>query len=134
MGYDYGTYKGQLQNKKSLAPVITIVLNFDEKRWNKPKSIWEQIKIPDEMKQYVQDYRVEVFDIAYLEDEIIDAFSSDFKLVARFFKERRLNPKGCILTDGTTEIRHVEAVLKFLEAFTKDAKYGEVYRKILKPL
>ncbi len=24
--------------------------------------------------------------------------------------------------------------MKFLEAFTKDAKYGEVYRKILEPL
>lgn len=50
----------------------------------------------DELAEYVQDYKIHVFDIAFLEDETIEAFTSDFKEIARFFKRKRLgeNPKS----------------------------------------
>ena len=90
LGYDYATYRNCLTNKKLLAPVITIVLNFSDKRWSEPVSLCELMEIPDKMRPFVQDYRIKVFDIAYLEDEVIESFTSDFKIVAKFFKAKRL--------------------------------------------
>lgn len=85
MGYDYGSYRQQLSDNVSfLRPVITIVLNFSMKRWTSGKSLHEILKIPKELKPYVQDYKIYVFDIAFLDDDVINTFTSDFKAVARF--------------------------------------------------
>ena len=94
MGYDYGSYRQQLSDNVSfLRPVITIVLNFSMKRWTSGKSLHEILKIPKELKPYVQDYKIYVFDIAFLDDDVINTFTSDFKAVARFFRQKRLNSK-----------------------------------------
>jgi len=41
----------------------------------------------------IQDYKVKVVDVAFLDDAVIERFTSDFKLVAKFFKSRRLGTK-----------------------------------------
>ena len=38
----------------------------------------------------IQDYKMLVFDISFLDDETIRAFKSDFGIVAKFFKNKRL--------------------------------------------
>ena len=68
--------------------MITIVLNFSMKRWTSGKSLHEILKIPKELKPYVQDYKIYVFDIAFLDDDVINTFTSDFKAVARFFRQK----------------------------------------------
>lgn len=42
--------------------------------------------LPSDLAKYVQDYKINVFDIAFLKDEVIEKFTSDFKAVARFSK------------------------------------------------
>lgn len=124
MGYDYSSYRQQITNKtEKLYPVITIVLNFTNQKWNVAKSIQELIHIPEEFAKYVQDYRIRVFDIAFLEDEAINQFQSDFKVIARFFKDKRL---GNTDPDDETCIRHAEAVADFLSVFTNDHVYKEI--------
>ena len=54
------------------------------------------MNVSEKQKGYIQDYRITVFDIAYLEDETIEKFRSDFKHVAQFFKCRRLNDKDAL--------------------------------------
>ena len=54
------------------------------------------MNIPDEFKSYVQDYKVMVFDIAFLEDEVIERFTSDFKLIAKFFQKQTFRKTGFI--------------------------------------
>ncbi len=132
MGYDYASYQGQLKREQRLSLVVTIVLNFSEKRWKKPKSLHKLMNIPKEMKPYVQDYHIEVFDIAYLEDKVIEQFTSDFKVVARFFKEKRLRSEENFLEKDTTVIKHVEAVMELLKVFTGDTRYEELYEEKLK--
>ncbi len=132
MGYDFASYQGQLKKNNKLSPVVTIVLNFSDKRWRKPKSLHKLMNITEELEPYVQDYRIEVFDIAYLEDKVIEQFTSDFKVVARFFKEKRLRHQESFLEKDTTVIKHVEAVMELLKVFTGDTRYTELYQERLK--
>ncbi len=125
MGYDYATYRSQLSNKKELIPTITIVLNFSEKRWNKPTNLHGLLKLPKGLKHLVQDYEVKVYDIAFLEDDVIEKFASDFKIVAKYLKNRRLRKLNLVVEDQQ-EINHVEAVLDLFRVFTQDDRYEEL--------
>ena len=125
MGYDYTTYRAMVEQGKELSPVITIVLNFTDKRWNKATSLLEMFDIPEKLKQYVVDYKIKVFDVAFLEDDVIESFTSDFKLVAKFFKLKRLGKMDEIIHDET-EIVHIEAVLDLLKVFSDDIHYEEI--------
>lgn len=132
MGYDYTTYRNMTDNKKRVNPVITIVLNFTNKKWDAPKSLHELLQVSEEMSTYVQDYGIKVYDIAFLEDEIIEQFTSDFKHIVRFFKLKRLGRATEALEDDITPIKHVEAVLDMFRAFSKDERYIDVYTEELK--
>lgn len=130
MGYDYTKYRSQIdRNKYPLLPVITIVLNFSDKPWNNTKSLHSIMNIPDEFKSYVQDYEVKVFDITFLEDEVIERFTSDFKLVAKFFKNRRLG-KTDLFEDE--KIIHVQELMDFLAVFTNDNRYKDIKTELMK--
>lgn len=128
MGYDYGSYRAQMDHREKLHPVLTIVLNFTDRRWEEnAKSIYGSMEIPEYMKGYVQDYRILVFDIAFLTDETIEQFGSDFKAVARFFKNKRLKQQA---GDDMMELKHPEAVVELLSAFTQDKRYENAVPKI----
>ena len=123
MEYDVGTYRQQIiDREEKLTPVITIVLNMTDKKWNKAKSIYEMLDLDLEMAKYVQDYKIHVFDVAFLEDEVIESFTSDFKEIARFFKKKRLGENP--LT-SENELKHPYAIMEFLSVFTQDKSYME---------
>lgn len=121
MGYDYGSYRYQIDKKESLHPVVTLVLNFSNERWEKNKSLHQMLQLPDEWKRYVQDYKIHVFDIAFLEDDVIEKFRSDFKMVAQFFKDKRMGKDS--FEGNETILNHAEEFLEFLFIFTKDPIY-----------
>ena len=129
MGYDYGSYRQQIVDEKKLHPVITIVLNFTDKIWSGKKRLLELLDIPRGFEGFVQDYKINVFDIAYLEDETIETFTSDFKLVSRFFKNKRLGLDA--MNDDTTEMKHPEELMELLSVFTGDSSYEKVIPEIL---
>ena len=60
--------------------------------------------IPKEIKSQMQDYRIQVYDVAYLPKDIRRRFTSDFKIVADFFAER--NRKD--YKPSMEKIEHVE--------------------------
>ena len=125
IGYDGASYKSQLQaNAASIAPVVTIVLYFGEKHWCKERNIKSLMNIPKELDPYVNDYKMEVFEIAWLTDEQLEMFKSDFKVVARFFVNKRRDPD--YVADDPTEIQHVDEVLKLLSVMTGDRDYEKV--------
>ncbi len=121
ISYDGASYKKQLlSDNKEMHPVMTLVLYFGDKRWKYPKNLKGNMVIPEGMEHVVNDYPINLFEIAYLPDEVIDKFTSDFGIVARFFKNRRENKE--YLNDKTT-IKHVDEMLKFLHAVTGDNRY-----------
>ncbi len=133
MRYDAATYDGQVENKcKCLLPAITIVLNLGDTAWNKPKNLVGLMDIPPELEPFVQDYRMEVFDVAFLDDEVINRFRSDFGIVARFLKNRREKPQDRTLFRDARVIKHVQAVMDFLTAVTGDDEYSRLYEESLK--
>ena len=128
IGYDGASYKSQLQaNAAPIAPVVTIVLYFGEKHWCKERNIKSLMNIPKELDPYVNDYKMEVFEIAWLTDEQLEMFKSDFKVVARFFVNKRRNPD--YVADDPTEIQHVDEVLKLLNVMTGDKRYEKIFQK-----
>ena len=134
ISYDGASYKQQLldndagkNKKKNLYPVVTLVLYFGtEKKWFDHKNLLSCFDVTEELKPFVSDYKINVFNIAWLNDKTIDMFQSDFKIVAKYFQTVRLKKdyKG-----STEEIRHVDALLKMLSALTGDNSFEDVYNE-----
>lgn len=125
IGYDGAAYKSELLNKEEhFYPVVTVVLYFGTEHWRTRKSLLECFEVPEELAPYVNDYKVNVFEISYLTDEQIQMFTSDFKIVAEFFTGKRKNPD--YVPDSTEKINHVDEVLKLLSAVTRDEQYMEI--------
>ena len=125
IGYD----GSQLQDKrKEILPVMTIVLYFGtEHRWYGKRNIKGLMKIPEGLDDYINDYKMQVFEVAWLTEEQISRFRSDFKIVANFFVQKRKNKD--YIPDDPTEIKHIDEVLKLLQVMTGDEHYKEVIRK-----
>lgn len=114
IGYDGTAYRSQLQDKrKEILPVMTIVLYFGtEHRWYGKRNIKGLMKIPEGLDDYINDYKMQVFEVAWLTEEQISRFRSDFKIVANFFVQKRKNKD--YIPDDPTEIKHIDEVLKLL--------------------
>lgn len=121
IGYDGTAYRSQLQDKrKEILPVMTIVLYFGtEHRWYGKRNIKGLMKIPEGLDDYINDYKMQVFEVAWLTEEQISRFRSDFKIVANFFVQKRKNKD--YIPDDPTEIKHIDEVLKLLQVMTGDS-------------
>ena len=127
ISYDGASYKQELldKNLKQKYPVATLVLYFGtDSKWKAPKRLHDCFKIPEELKPFVSDYKINVFNIAWLSDETIDMFKSDFKFVAKYFQTKRLNKQYVPTND---EITHVDSLLKMFIALTGDNYFESVY-------
>ena len=98
IGYDGASYRSQLlKERKEILPVMTIVLYFGTKHhWYSQKNIKGLMKIPKELENYINDYEMKIFEIAWLSEAEIDRFHSDFKVVANFFVQKRKNKSRMI--------------------------------------
>lgn len=125
IGYDGASYRGQLTKRerdKPKYPVITIVLYFGTKHWNQPRSLHECMRIPKRLKPFVNDYKLNLVEVAFL-DEQLDHFHSDFRIIAEYFINKR---KNIDYVPSAQEIRHVDAFLKLMQALEGDDRYEEV--------
>lgn len=129
IGYDGASYREQIlkaaQRKKY--PVITMVLYFGTERpWRTPLTLSDCMDIPDELEPYFSDYRINVFSIAFLPDEIIKKFTSDFRIIADYFSQVRKN-KNYIPSKKT--MKHVDALLKLMSVMTGDHRFEDAQRE-----
>lgn len=69
-----------------------------------------------------------MFDVGFLEDNVIQHFTSDFKILAKFFKNKRLGNPALADEDPIT---HVNAMMDFLRVFTNDIRYEEIKKNLL---
>lgn len=127
MGYDGAEYRAQLTEHAagSRYPVVTLVLYFGhQKHWDKPLSLKERLSYPPEFEPFVSDYKINLFEIAYLTHEQVELFQSDFRIVADYFVQKR--EKGDYEPDPR-QIRHVQETLQLLSVMTKDHRFEEAY-------
>ena len=112
--------------KQPLYPVLTLVLYFGLERWNKAKSLYEAIQIPDNLKRFIPDFSINLIEIAWLEDTVIDKFQSDFKIVAHFFQQLRIHGKASMKMQDSilmNRIDHVLELMRMFSAYTGDPLY-----------
>ncbi|MBO6088949.1 MAG: Rpn family recombination-promoting nuclease/putative transposase [Lachnospiraceae bacterium] len=138
ISYDGSIYRNQLvksseqdsdKKKPKPFPVITLVLYFGTRHWSSGKSLHEVLEIPEDIKEYVSDYKINVIEVAFLNQKQIDLFQSDFKIIADFFVQKRKN-EDYVPTDDPIE--HVDEVLKMLEIMVGDDRYPQVLEALNK--
>ena len=129
IGYDGASYRAQLLKEESPHPVITLVLYFGEERWNGRRSLMECLTVPERLEPFVSDYKINVFEIAYLEDRQLEKFKSDFKIVADFFIQQRITRD---YKPSKEKMRHVDEILKLLEVLSNDKRFSKIDIKELK--
>ena len=131
IGYDGASYKDMYirAEKEKIRPVpaITLVLYFGNERWNRNRKLSDIITVPSGLDAYFNDYKINVVEVAWLEEEVIKRFRSDFKLLAEFFVNRRKNPN--YRPDGVETIKHVDAMLKLMTVMTGDERYREITKQ-----
>ena len=125
-GYDGAEYVKQSRKEnidKAKYPVITLVLYLGyDKKWNCPKTLFEVLDIDEDIKPYVNDFKINLFEIAYLDREKIDLFKSDFRILADYLYQMRVN-KDYIA--DKTDIAHVDELLTLMSEMTGDNRFEE---------
>lgn len=79
-----------------------------------------------EEKPYFNDHKINLFEIAFLEEEQVQMFKSDFRIVADYFVQIRKNKNYIPSKD---KFLHVEEVLKMMSVLTKDSWFEESYNQ-----
>ena len=129
MGYDGAEYRAQLAGG-SRYPVVTLVLYFGyKKHWDKPLRLKERLDIPPRFEPFVNDYKINLFEVAYLTHEQVELFQSDFRIIADYFVQKREKGADGEYTPDPREIRHVQETLQLLSVMTKDRRFEEAYNE-----
>lgn len=122
IGYDGAEYRAQL-NGSDRYPVVTLVLYFGHKKhWDKPTNLLGCLNVPEEFKPFVRDYAINLFEVAYLPEEKVKMFKSDFGIVADYFVQKQRDGD---YKPEKKEMRHVQEVLQLLSVMTGDRRFEE---------
>ena len=132
ISYDGAAYRNQLNadkanieagRPKERYPVITLVLYFGYKHhWRNHRHLLDSFEVPDELKPYVHDYPINLFEIAWLSDEKAAMFKSDFRIVADYFVQMRKNQN---YQPSKDTMEHVHEVLQLMSVVTDDNRFEE---------
>ena len=129
ISYDGASYKQQLldKNRKKRYPVATLVLYFGtDEKWSEAERLYECFNIPEKLKPFVNDYKINVFNIAFLNPKIIAMFKSDFKIITEYFRAKRLNQK---YKGSKEKLQHTNETLKMFSALTGDDSFEKAYNE-----
>ena len=119
IGYDGAEYKKQVleenRNKKKY-PVITLVLYMGyDRNWKHSNSLLDLLEVDENLKPDVSDYKINVFEIAFLNREKINLFKSDFRMLADYLYQMRTTNsyKG-----DESDVKHVDEILMLMSAMS----------------
>ena len=142
IGYDGSSYRDEMNHDEIVIdeatgkkhkirhkryPVVTIVLYFGKTPWKKPLSLYDVLEISDDLKPFVNDYKINLIDVPRLTGEQVEKFTSDFQIIADYFVQ--LNESNDYIPKDKT-IRHTDSFLKLMSVLTQDDKYVEMGKKI----
>ena len=142
IGYDGSSYRDEMNQDEIVIdeatgkkhkirheryPVVTIVLYFGKVPWKKPLRLYDVLKISDDLKPFVNDYKINLIDVPRLTGEQVEKFTSDFQIIADYFVQ--LNESNDYVPKEKT-IKHADSFLKLMSVLTQDDKYVEMGKKI----
>ena len=123
-GTEYGKQSRTENIDKKKYPVISLVLYLGfEQKWLYPKNLLGIIDVDEKLRPYVNDYKINLFEIAYLDREIIDSFKSDFWILADYLYQMRVNKN---YVADKRSIGHIEELLMLMSAMTGDKRFEEI--------
>ncbi|MBQ3077473.1 MAG: Rpn family recombination-promoting nuclease/putative transposase [Clostridia bacterium] len=132
ISYDAAVYKSQVierddaRREKGQAtpiyPVVTFVLNFGAYRWRTKQSLKECLaaNYPKELEPYINDYTLNIIDVAHSTPEQLERLKSDFRVIADYFAQIQ---KGGSYTPSAQTLDHPYEVGMLLSAMTGDPSY-----------
>ena len=123
IGYDGAAYRAEL-TESDRYPIITLVLYFGSSHWGKNRTLYDAVHVPEVFRTFVNDYRINIFEISFLPEEAINWFHSDFKIIADYFVHSRKNPDYRPV--DPIKFRYVDEILKLLSVLTRDNRYVEL--------
>ena len=130
IGYEGAKYNSQLiSGSDARYAIATLVLNFNtKKRWSTPKSIKESLKnkYPIELDEYINDYKVNVIDVTFMDKEDIEKLNSDFKAVAKYYYLKRNNIED-FEELGDCNLKYPVQTFATMKALTGDSRFEIAY-------
>ena len=127
----------ELNDSQKLSPVITLVLNYSQKEWEKPRCLNDMLEFPEDMKcelePWIPSYSVCVINLASQPETTISQYQSDFKYIVRYLScgnDRKKLDEYFQTTEF--ELDHPEAFLDWLSAVTNDTRYRKAKELIEK--
>ena len=119
IGYDGAEYKKQVleENRyKKKYPVITLVLYMGyDRNWKYSNSLLDLLEVDENLKPYVSDYKINIFEIAFLNREKIDLFKSDFRMLADYLYQMRTTNA---YRGDESNVKHVDEILMLMSAMS----------------
>ena len=123
-GTEYGKQSRTENIDKKKYPVISLVLYLGfEQKWLYPKNLLGIIDVDEKLRPYVNDYKINLFEIVYLDRETIDSFKSDFWILAGYLYQMRVNRN---YVADKKSIGHIEELLMLMSAMTGDKRFEEI--------
>jgi hypothetical protein len=124
IGYDGTAYRDQMNQGKERYPVITFVLYCGDKQWNKPLTLHETLgNIPEGLKRYVNDYRMNLIDVKRMGQSELDRLKSDFWHIVKTIQESK---RSNYEPDDTRPIKYGDEVSEFMSEYTGNSYSGAV--------
>ena len=134
IGYDGSDYKRQYNEIISgeskdgkCYPVVTLVIYFGKQDWNYGTDLYSCMDIPQELKPFVNNYKMNFYSLKDMTPDKIEKFRSDFKIIAEFFYS--LNT-GAKYHPSDQKFRHPQEVLDMIDVFADDSRFRDEYNKI----
>ena len=112
-------FQNAIQNARF--PAVTYVLYMGYKRrWNGPRSLHEWLNLSPDLKPLVNDYRIQVIELAWLPKEMREKLTGDFRILVDALFELRTTGR---YTGDSRKFRHKE-LLAVLRAITGNLYEG----------
>ena len=111
-----------------IVPTVTLVFYYGEEVWDGPKSVYDMLDIPDEMKgwakTFIPDYQMHIIDARHMKEEDIDRFDGDLKAFLLMIQENfdREKLKSVVATHRETWYA--------IGAVKKDKRYEEYIAEV----
>ena len=122
IGYDGAVYRAEL-SQKDRYPVVTLVLYFEDMPWGRNRTLYDVVHIPEKLRPFVNDYKINLFEIANLPEEAVNHFHSDFRTVIDYFISSRR--EQVYELKNSADFMHVDELLTLMSVLTQDNRFAE---------
>ncbi len=127
--YDGASYRAQLnaEDPKKTYPVITLVLYMGtEKHWTAPKQLTDCFKYDERLSKFISNYKINVVELAWLSDEQIMKFKTEFRNFVELLRDTRLGRKPQY---SPIQLKHVHELLQLMRIMSGNDEYEQLLKQ-----